>query len=165
MAQTFEYPNLLAGTRGAYCYKEDWGQQQDDSQPWDLHNASPTQENYLLPSGLRNIPLKPGTDYTLYFWADRTDNMKSADAFLIDVDGGYAPLWHADNFQIPVGGGYVSWTFRFWYEPKETTRYGIRFDNNGSTDGKDSILRIRDVMLTEGTEPHAWAPAAGEVWP
>lgn len=61
--------------------------------------------------------------------------------------------------------GYVSRTFRFSYTPNENTKYSLRFDNNGSTDGKDSVLRIRDVMLTEGTEPHAWAPAAGEVWP
>lgn len=24
---------------------------------------------------------------------------------------------------------------------------------------------FRDIMLTEGTEPRAWAPAEGEVWP
>ncbi len=161
----YRYPNIISGTRGTGCYVESWDQQQDDSQPWDLHNSSKTQENFLWPSGLNNIPLKPGTDYTLYFWADRTDNMKSADAFVIDVDGGYVPLQMMTDFQIPAGGGYVSWTFRFSYEPNKSTRYGIRFDNNGSTDGKDSILRIRDVMLTEGTEPHAWAPAAGEVWP
>lgn len=162
----YRYPNLVSGTRGTECYKETLDQQQDDSQPWDLHNASRTQENFLWPSGMHGLQLKPGTDYTLYFWADRTDNMSSADVWIIDVPGGYVPLWMAVDFQIPAGGGgYVSRTFQFSYEPKETTRYEIRFDNNGSTDGRDSVLRIRDVMLTEGTEPHAWAPAAGEVWP
>lgn len=100
----YRYPNLISGTRSAYCYKEAWGQPQDDSQQWDLHNASQTQENFMLPSGQSNIPLKPDTDYTLYFWADRTDNMSSADIFVIDVDGGYVPLWYAPQFQIPAGG-------------------------------------------------------------
>ena len=69
------------------------------------------------------------------------------------------------NSRYQPGGGYVSWAFRFSYEPKEDTRYGLRFDNNGSADGQDSILRIRDVMLTEGTAPAAWAPAEGETLP
>lgn len=161
----FLYPNLISGTRGSYCFKDDRYQPQDDSQQWDLHNASQTQENFMWPSFHEGVPLKPDTDYTLYFWADRTDNMSSADIFVIDVDGGYVPLWGAPQFQIPAGGGYVSRTFRFSYTPNENTKYQLRFDNNGSTDGQDSILRIRDVMLTEGTEPHAWAPANGEVWP
>ncbi len=43
--------------------------------------------------------------------------------------------------------------------------FHLRFDNNGSTDGKSCLIWFRDIMLTEGTEPHAWAPAEGEVWP
>jgi hypothetical protein len=105
MAQTFEYPDLIAGTRGTSVYKEAFDQPQDESQPWDLHNASMTQENFMWADGPRNIPLKPDTDYTLYFWADRTDNMDSADVWIIDADGGYVPLWFASPFQIPAGGG------------------------------------------------------------
>lgn len=101
----FLYPNLISGTRGSYCFKDDRYQPQDDSQQWDLHNASQTQENFMWPSFHEGVPLKPDTDYTLYFWADRTDNMSSADIFVIDVDGGYVPLWGAPQFQIPAGGG------------------------------------------------------------
>lgn len=41
----------------------------------------------------------------------------------------------------------------------------MRFDNNGSTDGESCLIWFRDIMLTEGTEPMAWAPAEGEAWP
>lgn len=47
----------------------------------------------------------------------------------------------------------------------EDWEYYVRFDNNASTDGKESTLYIADPMLCEGTEPHAWAPAEGESLP
>ena len=40
--------------------------------------------------------------------------------------------------------------------------FRLRFDNNGSTDGKNCLIWFRDIMLVEGTEPRAWAPAEGE---
>lgn len=152
MGQAFQYPNLVVGTR-------------DKSNPLDLHNASQTNEKIFHLWTDRNNQIKPYTDYTLSCWVDRTDNMKSSDVILLDVPVRYTPVWSADRYQIPVGGGYVSWTFQIHYRPSEKTRYAFRFDNNGSTDGEDSVLRVRDVMLCEGTTPRAWAPAEGEVWP
>lgn len=64
------------------------------------------------------------------------------------------------------GGGY-SWTFFVpeGYGYREGKHYRLRIDNNGSTDGRESTLYVADIMLVEGTEPRAWAPANGEVWP
>lgn len=67
--------------------------------------------------------------------------------------------------RIPVRGAWLNWTFRLKANARDGVPFRIRFDNNGSTDGKNALIWFRDIMLTEGTEPHAWAPAEGEVWP
>lgn len=67
---------------------------------------------------------------------------------------------------LPVrGGGWLDATFRLDARALDGVPFRLRFDNNGSTDGENCLIWFRDIMLTEGTEPHAWAPADGEVWP
>ena len=44
-------------------------------------------------------------------------------------------------------------------------KYIMRLDNNGTTDGRESLGWFRDIMLCESDVPRAWAPAEGEVWP
>lgn len=150
MAQTFQYPNLFTADRKYGRFRE-------------IHNSTKTEVTPFL-SGYA-IPLKADTWYTLSAWLDRTENMSSTDVFIIDHNGTYTPVFCAVLPNIPSGGGYLSWTFKPNSNFKDTSKCFLRFDNNGSTDGKNSILRVRDVMLVEGTEPRAWAPAAGEVWP
>lgn len=59
-------------------------------------------------------------------------------------------------------GGWLSWDFSLPEASREEWEYYLRFDNNVSTDGKQSLIWFANVMLTEGTEPAAWAPAEGE---
>lgn len=62
------------------------------------------------------------------------------------------------------GGGYFEDTFELpSTSPKG--KYTMRFDNNGTTDSKQSLVWFRDIMLCESDVPRAWAPAEGEVWP
>lgn len=60
-------------------------------------------------------------------------------------------------------GGYVSYAFTLPEKSNEGWGYKLRIDNKGSKDGTPARLYVADIMLVEGTEARAWAPAAGGV--
>ena len=170
MEQTFEYPNLLAGTRSG--------------RGWTLPSGKPAGVNKyayrygpIIPIYNKNatesflfsppVVLHTGTDYVLSFLAACTDNLKGFDVHVLDVDASYTGWIGAEmNPEKPGGGGrWYSLPFRLSGASHDGASYRIRFDNNGSSDGENAIVWFHDVMLTEGTEPRAWAPAEGEVWP
>lgn len=63
------------------------------------------------------------------------------------------------------GGAWLDATFRLDANARDGVPFQLRFDNNGTTDSKQSLVWFRDIMLCESDVPHAWAPAEGEVWP
>ena len=168
--QTFQYPNLLSGTRdhmSLYSYNNFVVRPvaltaAPGGLAYALMNAD-AKENFLWTS---LADLRHGKEYVLSLWMASTDNCASTDVFAIDTeDGHYDAIGVENKVKPPFGGGWYSWTFWVPDNYREGKRYRLRIDNNGSTDGRESTLYVADVMLVEGTEPRAWAPAEGEVWP
>lgn len=167
--QTFEYPNLLSGTRSGAGWTRSGSGASGGYNPDTgiaLHNTQPS-ENFL---NSPPVVLHKGVDYTLHCFAANTANMSSMDIWVIDV-GGYSSSyqWIGARDLTPKTpgpeGAWITWTFRLDARARDGVPFRIRFDNNGSTDGNNCLIWFRDIMLTEGTEPRAWAPAEGEVWP
>lgn len=169
MAQVFQYPNLLSGTRsgkgwtyqgpagGAVTYSE-------TIKALALHGTSKKEFFMFSPP----VVLHKNIDYTLHCFAANTSNMSSTELFALDLCGSSNSYqWIGANVRWKApgpGGGWLDATFRLDARARDGVPFLLRFDNNGSTDGEDCLIWFRDIMLTEGTEPRAWAPAAGEVW-
>lgn len=168
MEQTYQYPNLLSGTRsgkgwtrigsGAYGgYNPNTGIV--------LYNSKTTEVFLFSPP----VVLHKGTDYTLHCFAASTANMSSTELWVLNVGGpsdNYNWIGAHPALRTPgPGGTWLDATFRLNAQARDGVPFQLRFDNNGSTDGKNCIIWFRNIMLTEGTKPHAWAPAEGEVWP
>ena len=170
MAQTFQYPNLLTGTRDANGWTSgghaprDFGYREDIGALYIRGTAA--EEFYMLSPP---VVLHKNTYYTLHCFAANTANMSGTELFVLDVDGSSDSYqWigaHAALKTPGPRGGWLDATFRLHARARDGVPFRLRFDNNGSTDGQNCLIWFRDIMLTEGTEPHAWAPAEGEVWP
>lgn len=161
MEQTFEYPNLVAGTRsGQGWLGGDAGGGYDPDKGIALYNSKTTEVSLYSPT----LVMHTGTDYTLHCFAASTANMSSTEFFVLCMDGGQVGAHVAFKNPGPEGA-WLDATFRIYDVMPDGGTFKLRFDNNGSTDGQRCSIWFRDVMLVEGTEPHAWAPAEGEVWP
>ena len=168
MEQTFQYPNLLTGTRSGKGWSRGGSGASGGYNPdtgIELHNTQ-SSENFLYSPP---VVLHKNTDYTLHCFAANTANMSSTDIIVLDT-GGYSSSYQwigagLDNKNPGPEGVWLDWTFRLNANARDGVPFRLRFDNNGSTDGENCLILFRDIMLTEGTEPRAWAPAEGEVWP
>lgn len=164
----YEYPNLLSGTRSGKGWTRigsgaDGGY--DPSTGITLYNSKTTEDLLYSPQ----VVLHKGIDYTLHCFAASTANMSSTELWVLDGmtasdSYNWIGAYHALKTPGP-GGAWLDATFRLNAQARDGVPFKLRFDNNGSTDGKNCLIWFRDIMLTEGTEPHAWAPAEGEVWP
>jgi hypothetical protein len=163
MAQVFQYPNLITGTRsGSGWFLDDGsGAIYNPGTGIELYNAKPT-EDFLYSSP---VVLHKDTDYTLHCFAANTSNMRSTEMWVLDmgkVPDGYNWIGSYALLDTPGPRGWLDATFRLGAQARDGVPFNIRFDNNGSTDGENCLIWFRDVMLVEGTEPAAWAPAEGE---
>ena len=171
MEQTYQYPNMLSGTRSG----EGWKYGGPAGSGAVSYNKA---DNYLALRGTSKsefylnspiVVLHKNTDYTLHCFAANTANMSGTEVWVLDTGGGsdsYQWIGAYVNLKTPGPvGAWLDATFRLNPKSRDGVPFRIRFDNNGSTDGQDCLIWFRDIMLTEGTEPHAWAPAEGEVWP
>ena len=165
----YEYPNLLSGTRSGkgWTYQGPAGgafKYDKERNYLALHGTSKSEFFMKSPP----VVLHKNIDYTLHCLSANTANMSSTDIYVLDIDGpssGYQYIGAGLYKKNPLGGMWLDWTFRLDANARDGGSFRLRFDNNGSTDGEDCLVWFRDVMLTEGTEPRAWAPAEGEVWP
>lgn len=171
MEQTFKYPNLLSGTRSGEGWKYG-GPAGGGAVSYDKEN------NYLALHGtsksefFMNSPivvLHRNTDYTLHCRAANTANMSGTELWVLDgTCASDSYNWIGAHVALKTPGAVGAWldaTFRLNADARDGVPFRLRFDNNGSTNGKNCLIWFRDIMLTEGTEPRAWAPAEGEVWP
>ena len=165
MEQTFKYPNLLLGTRlgKAWVFPSsgiDVGGGYNEVKGIELYNGGPSECSVYSDK----IVMHTQTDYALSCFSAATANMSSTDFFVLDLDP--APIGYGAAFKNPgQEGAWLDATFMINSRKQQGAYYHLRFDNNGCTDGKRCIVWFRDIMFTESTEPHAWAPAEGEVWP
>lgn len=170
MEQTYQYQNLLSGTRSGkgWTYAGPAG----GSIYYDkinnhlaLHGTSKNEFFMFSPQ----VILHKNTDYTLHCLAANTANMSGTELWVLDGTGAsdsYNWIGAHPALKTPgPGGAWLDATFRLDANARDGVPFQVRFDNNGSTDGKSCLIWFRDIMLAEGTEPHAWAPAEGEVWP
>lgn len=174
MGQSFQYPNLLAGTRAAGGLAT--VAHGDNLIPrvalasapggwaYALSNATNTERFAIARETFR---LRHGVSYSLSLWAAATGNMGSMDIFVLAYGTSDDGWIAASRLGIAPasGGGWLSWGFQLPEASREDWDYYLRFDNNCSTDGKESTLWLADPMLNGDGVPHAWAPAAGGVWP
>lgn len=169
--QTFEYPNLVAGTRSGAGWNLAGGRPAVVSKSAYMYGPvlpcynSAATETYLWSAP---VTLRADTDYVLSFLAACTGNVRGFDVHVLDTANPSYDGWVGAEMYpaLPGGGGrWYSLPFRLSERSHDSASYRIRFDNNGSTDGENSLIWFANVMLCEGTTPRAWAPAAGEVWP
>ncbi len=117
--------------------------------------AATTGESYITWS-LTDPALKPDTFYTLSFWALRTPNVKSVDAFLIASNGA-----HHKSAIVAVTTATLtrySVTFKTNADASGIT-YSLRFDLNGSSDGNIATLTVQKPQLEEGQVATYWKPS------
>lgn len=157
--QTFQYPNLLSGTRSG----EGWirggsgaGGNYNAGTGIELYNDGSSECSLYSPP----VVMHTGTDYTLSCFAANTDNMKGTKWCVINkATGSLAAYRMLDN--PGPGGVWLTEHIHLFDNAADGAQYFVRFDNEGTTDGERCLIWFRDIMLTEGA-PHAWAPAEGE---
>lgn len=164
MAQTFEWPNLLSGTRSG----EGWnrggsgaGGGYHQNTGIELSNNKPSECSLYSPL----VVLHKGTDYTLSCFAANSANMSGTKWCVINKETGSLAAYRVLDSPGPGGGIWLTEHIHLWDNAADGGQYFVRFDNEGTTDGERCAIWFRDIMLVEGTEPHAWAPSEGEVWP
>ncbi|MCU4644296.1 phage tail protein [Acinetobacter pittii] len=117
--------------------------------------AATTGESYITWS-LTDPALKPDNFYTLSFWALRTPNVKSVDAFLIASSGA-----HHKSAIVAVTTTTLtrySVTFKTNADASGIT-YSLRFDLNGTSDGNIATLTVQKPQLEEGQVATYWKPS------
>ncbi|MCC4347626.1 hypothetical protein LMB39_08755 [Limosilactobacillus reuteri] len=113
------------------------------------------------------FPLEAGKEYTISFKGFMSDNVSSYDIWLLGKKFGKAGSWtNAYNVisEKRLSSGHVEVATKTFKVPSDWKDFEahIRFDNNGSTDGKDSYFFFNEVALREGTLETGWSPAPGD---
>lgn len=108
MAQIFQYPNLLSGTRSGEGWKIAGGKPvtpDKSAYKWGpvlpCYNSAAT-ETYLWSPP---VTLHRDTGYVLSFLAAGTDNLKGVDVHVLDVDASYVGWVGAEMYIEKPGGG------------------------------------------------------------
>ena len=123
-------------------------------------------ENYLYFYNSSNpLALEPGEQYTISFEAKKSDNLKSADLFILQEGwasagtDGYALHW-----SFAPTTTYAKYYYTFTPNNKISTfdKCQIRFDNNGSTNGTSSLW-IKNLKLEKGTRATDWTEAPEDI--
>lgn len=108
-----------------------------------------------LTSGSNWFPIKAGQQYTLYFNGFMSYNVSSYDVWLLGKKAGADGSW-TNSFNV-IGGERLSPSrnciiTRTFTVPNDWNNFVafLRFDNNGSTDGQNSVFFFNEVSLKEG---------------
>lgn len=101
------------------------------------------------------FPVKAGQQYTLYFNGFMSINVSSYDVWLLgkaaDKDGGWTNSFNVIGGErlSPSKNCIITRTFTVPNDWNNFVAY-LRFDNNGSTDGQDSVFFFNEISLKEG---------------
>ncbi|WP_441327377.1 tail fiber domain-containing protein [Lactobacillus sp.] len=110
------------------------------------------------------FPVIAGHQYTLYFNGFMSGNVLSYDVWLLGKAAGKDGSW-TNSFNIingerlsPARNCIVTRTFTV---PNDWNNFvaHLRFDNNGSTDGQDSVFFFNEVSLKEGNINTGYSPS------
>ena len=108
-----------------------------------------------LTSGSNWFPVKAGQQYTLYFNGFMSNNVSSYDVWLLgkaaDKDGDWTNLFNVIEGErlSPSRNCIITRTFTVPNDWNNFVAY-LRFDNNGSTDGQNSVFFFNEISLKEG---------------
>lgn len=122
-------------------------------------NNSNSSENFAESA---YFPLERNTDYVVSFKGFASTNVSSYNAFILARKYGentkYTTVKHLVDAKrlSPSKADYIK---DLIFNSGENDEAYIRFDNNGSSDGKQSGLYFTEVKVEQGNKSTAWTPA------
>lgn len=113
------------------------------------------------------FPVQAGKQYTLSFQGFMSENVSSYDVWLLGKKAGADGGW-TNSYPVIIGQRLspahcdsVVKTFRVPSDWENFEAY-IRFDNNGSTDGKNSVFFFNEISLKEGNLDTGYSPSPAD---
>lgn len=128
---------------------------------FNLHTASKTE---LVADNVKWFPVVPGHQYTLSFKGFMSVNVSSYDVWLLgkkaDAQGGWTDTFPIVN-EERLSSAHTDTITKTITVPSFWNNYVayIRFDNNGSTDGQDSVFFFNEVSFKEGNIDTGYSPS------
>lgn len=108
------------------------------------------------------FPLERNTDYVVSFKGFASTNVSSYDVFILARKYGentkYTTVKHLVDAKR-LSPSKVDYIKDLIFNSGENDEAYIRFDNNGSSDGKQSGLYFTEVKVEQGNKSTAWTPA------
>ena len=153
--------NLLIGI----TKKENWSGYNDFNNGELTKISSLSTESYLNFSG--KPTLEKGKQYTLSFEAKGTSNLSSTEVFFLQEDWTSTGIYTYGTGGITLTTGYKKYSFTFYPnadpQAKDPKKCEIRFDHNGSTNGANATLWIRNIKLEKGGKATDWTIAPEDI--
>lgn len=122
-------------------------------------NNSNSSENFAESA---YFPLERNTDYVVSFKGFASTNVSSYDVFILARKYGentkYTTVKHLVDAKR-LSPSKVDYIKDLIFNSGENDEAYIRFDNNGSSDGKQSGLYFTEVKVEQGNKSTAWTPA------
>lgn len=120
-----------------------------------------TKVNLECYASSERFPVKPNTQYSLSFKGFASSNVPSMDVFFLGRKYGSTASTGYDKAILIVNQKVLSpsnvETVQFTFNTGDCEEGYLRFDNNGSTDGKDSSLYFTEVQVNVGTIAMPWS--------
>ena len=113
-----------------------------------------------VPASSRRFPVKRNTDYSLNIQTFATGNIKGVTIYFLgrkanETDKTFTKVVHVKTYSgSPSVTQAVKWHLIF--NSGDCDEGYIRIDNNGTTDGKTSMLFFAELDCYEGTTDRAW---------
>ena len=113
-----------------------------------------------VPASSRRFPVKRNTDYSLNIQTFATGNIKGVTIYFLgrkanETDKTFTKVVHVKKYSgSPSVTQAVKWHLTF--NSGDCDEGYIRIDNNGTTDGKTSMLFFAELDCYEGTTDRAW---------
>lgn len=155
MEQTFEYPNLLTGTRSGAGWDLAGGKPvMADQSAYRYGPVLPCYNSAATETYLWSPPvtLHRDTDYVLSFLAASTGNLIGIDVHVLDVDTSYVGWIGAEMSPEKPGGGVAGTPFRSASRGRRTTARRTRY---GSTTTAPRTARTQSSGSTTSCSPRA----------
>ena len=131
---------------------------------FNLHTSS---TNELISDCVNWFPIEAGQQYTLSFKGFMSWNVSSYDVWLLGRKVGTNGGW-TNSFPIigeqRLSNAHCETITKTFTAPSDWNNFEayLRFDNNGSSDGNDSVFFFNEVKLEKGNKATSYSPAPGD---
>jgi len=104
-------------------------------------------ENYIIPY----FDFKEAGTYTLVFNAKKTANVIASRLFIMPPgwNGSTSLILYVGNSGIQTSDSKITFTFQVTSEQLGKDAY-VRIDNDGTTDGQNGTIYVKDIMIVKG---------------